>query len=56
MVLIPTESGWQASVRGNYRGSRFSFLFLVSSHLVGMQKIRSAMIDFMAFIDEGEPI
>lgn len=55
MVLLPTENGWQASVRGVYRGSRFSFLFLVGDHLVGMQKLRSAMVDFFKFIDEGEP-
>jgi len=55
MVLLPTAHGWQASVRGYYRGSRFSFLFLVGDHLVGMQKLRSAMVEFFKFIDEGEP-
>lgn len=55
MVLIPTEHGWQASVRGYYRGSRFSFLFLVSDHLIGMRKLRTAMVEFFKFIDEGEP-
>ena len=55
MVLLPTANGWQASVRGIYRSSRFSFLFLVGDHLVGMQKLRSAMVEFFKFIDEGEP-
>lgn len=55
MVLLPTVNGWQASIRGCYRGSRFSFLFLVGDHLVGMQKLRSAMVEFFKFIDEGEP-
>lgn len=57
MVLLPLPSGlgWQASVRGIYRGSKFVFVFLVSDHLTGMRKLRTAMVDFMAFIDEGEP-
>ena len=55
MVLLPTANGWQASVRGIYRRSKFVFVFLVSDHLTGMRKLRSAMVDFMAFIDEGEP-
>ncbi len=56
MVLLPTANGgWQASVRGVYRGSKFVFVFLVSDHLTGMRKLRTAMADFMAFIDEGEP-
>ena len=55
MVLIPTGHGWQASVRGKYKGSFFTFVFLVSDHLTGMRKLRSAMVDFMTFIDEGEP-
>ena len=55
MVLLPTANGgWQASVRGYYRGSRFSFLFLVSDHLTGMRKLRTAMVDFFNFVDEGE--
>ena len=55
MVLIPLPSGsWQASVRGVYRGSRFSFLFLVGDHLTGMRKLRTAMVDFFNFVDEGE--
>ena len=54
MVLLPTKHGWQASVRGVYRGSKFVFVFIVSDHLTGMHKLRSAMVDFMAFIDEGE--
>ena len=56
MVLLPLPSGlgWQASVRGKYKGSFFTFVFLVSDHLTGMRKLRTAMVDFMAFIDEGE--
>lgn len=33
MVLLPTEHGWQASVRGKYKGSFFTFVFLVGDHL-----------------------
>jgi len=55
MVLLPTENGWQASIRGVYKGSKFSFLFLVGDHLTGMHKLRTAMVEFFNFVDEGEP-
>ena len=52
VVLIPVNTGWQASLKGTYKGFPFVFLSWAEKPLVAKAEVHASLVKFMVFIED----
>lgn len=52
MVLIPTGTGWQASLKGTYKGFPFTFLAWADKPKAAKLEVHASLVKFMAFVED----
>ena len=51
MVLIPVNTGWQASLKGTYKGFPFTFLSWAEKPLVAKAEVHASLVKFIFFVE-----
>lgn len=51
MVLIPCGTGWQASLKGTYKGFPFVFLAWAEKPLVAKSEVHTSLVKFIIFVE-----
>lgn len=52
MVLIPTGTGWQASLKGTYKGFPFTFLAWADKPKAAKSEVHASLIKFIQFVED----
>jgi len=52
VVLIPVNTGWQASLKGTYKGFPFTFLSWAEKPLVAKAEVHASLVKFMIFVED----
>jgi len=52
MVLIPTGTGWQASLKGTYKGFHFTFIAWADKPLLAKSEVHASLVKFIQFVED----
>ena len=52
VVLIPKGTGWQASLKGTYKGFPFTFLAWADKPRVAKSEVHASLAKFIQFVEE----